>query len=147
MNKRVRAQQIEKYLEEIGHIRDTSGEFMQTLDALTGEQITCRLGAFDGKSAAAMIVGDEESVICLDLDYIEAVLDHCLRQSQFRPATSPGVPENYVKTIELASGALTEAGLIAIEGEELVEIFFSNRDEPVVLEPGFLVELMLELHK
>lgn len=147
MNKRVQAQQIEKYLKEIGHIRDRSCEFMQTLDALTGEEITCRVGAFKGKPAAAMIVGEEERVICLDLAYIEAVLDHCLRQSQFKPATSPGVLENYVKTMELTSGALIEAGLIAIEGEELVEVFFSNRDEPVVLEPGFLVELMLELHK
>ena len=54
--------------------------------------------------------------------------------------TSHGVSQNSAMTIETASGAL-------IEGEELVEIFFSNRDEPVVLEPGFLVALMLELHK
>lgn len=146
MNKRLRAQQVEKYLEKMGHVRDTSGEFRQTLNPLTGEAITARLGAFHGQRAVAMLIGDDDTVICLTLEYIESVLDHCLAQSQLRLTASPDISQKSVTTIEPTSGAVIEAALITIEGEELVEIFFSDRVEPVVLEPGFLVELMLELH-
>lgn len=147
MSNRAIAQGVEKFLDEVGHIRSSHRGYMQTLDALTGTVVTCKLGVFNGQRAAAIIIGDEPKLICLTLPYIEDVLKRATEQSQFSPtAPTHGITKS-ATAVDPSSGTFLEATLIAIEGEELIEIFMSNRVEPLVLEPGFLVEMMLDLYK
>ena len=141
------AKKVEKYLLNNGHARARQGEFMTTMDALTGDRITCRQGLLQGRPTVAMSVGEDEDLICLTRDFIELVLGRSLKQSQLRLDTPGDDSPNSSIDIDPASGVLVEAALITIEGEELIELFLESRVEPVVLEPGFLVELMLEFYK
>lgn len=147
MSNRAIAQGVEKYLDEVGHIRASHPGYMQTMDALTGTDVTCKLGAFNGQRAAAVIIGDEGNVICLTLSYIQEILKRSTEQSQFSPTAPTHGAAKSATAVDPSSGVFIEATLIAIEGEELIEIFLSNRVEPLVLEPGFLVEIMLDLYK
>lgn len=141
------AKKIEKYLLDNGHGELRQGEYMTTLDALTGDQVNCRLGHFKGMSAAAMIVGEDANLICLTRDFIELVLERSLRHSQLRLDAPEDDSPNCSMTIDPSTGVLMEATLITMEGEELIELFLEDRVEPIVLEPGFLVEVMLGLHR
>ena len=141
------AKKIEKYLLENNQGEVRQGEYMTTLDALTGDQITCRLGHFKGSSAAALIVGENGNLICLTRDFIELVLDRSVRHSQLRLDAPEGDSPNCSMSIDPSTGVLMEATLITMEGEELIELFLEDRVEPIVLEPGFLVEVMLGLYR
>ena len=141
------AKKIEKSLLDNGHDGMRQGEYMTTLDALTGDQVTCRLGHFKGESAAAMDVGADGNLICLTRDFIELVLERSVRHSQLRVDGPDENLPNLSVSMDPSSGVIIEAVLTTIEGEELIELFLDNRVEPVILEPGFLVELMLGLYK
>lgn len=141
------AKKIEKYLLDNGHVRTSHGGFMSSLDALTGDRLTCRLGRFMGQPAAGMIVGEDEDLICLTRDFLELMLSRSVRHSQLSLDAPEGDTPKSSIFIDPSSGVLLEAALITIEGEEFIELFVDNRTEPIVLEPGFLVEVMLELYK
>lgn len=147
MSNREYAKKIEKYLLDNGHVRKNQGEFMSSLDALTGDRIACRLGRFRGRPAAGMLVGEDEYLICLTRDFLELMLSRSVRHSQLTLDAPEDDTPNSSIFIDPSSGVLLEAALITVEGEELIELFLDNRMEPVVLEPGFLVEVMLELYK
>ena len=147
MPNRAIAQEVEKYLVEVGHIRAGHRGYMQTLDALTGNSVTCKLGRFNGERAVAMVIGVEANQICLTRSYIGSVLKRSMEHSQLSLVAPGDDSPNTSTTIDPTSGLLMEAALITIEGEELIELFVGSRAEPIVLEPGFLVELMLELYK
>jgi len=141
------AKKIEKYLLDNGHGGVRQGEYLTTQDALTGEQVTCRLGHFKGSSAAAMIVGEDADLICLTRDFIELVLERSLKHSQLRVDAPEENSPNFSMTIDPSTGVLMEATLISMEGEEFIELFLEDRVEPIVIEPGFLVEVMLGLYR
>lgn len=141
------AKRLEMYLMENGRVGRVKDGQVSVLDALTGDRIDCYVGSYKGEPAVALIAGDDENLICLTLAYLQLVLDRSLCHTQLQ-IDGPGedIP-NLSVTMDPSSGVMIEAALITIEGEELIEFSLDNRVEPIVLEPGFLVELMLALYK
>lgn len=122
------------------------GDLLETVDLLAGVPIAFAFGSLNGNPTAAMFIAEDVVPFLFPLDFLWIIWQRYLSPIEAECGCSSDMGAESPWMVDPSSGITVLVEDASSVGENVLQLDFSDRHEPIVLDQRVLVEVLLRLN-